>query len=160
MRTARGIQGILCLAILVSPALAADRIPSIQQAIRHAVTTNPGVGEATANRRATEAEWRQAQGVLLPQVRLEADVGRERRDLAIDRLNVDNNRDRWGQRGSVVVRQLLFDGFTSLNEIWRHAARVDGAAYRVRERTELLALDAAEAYIDVVRFSRAIGLAD
>ena len=58
------------------------------------------------------------------------------------------------------MRQILFDGLTSINEIWRQAARVDAAAYRVRERTELLALDAAEAYIDVVRYSRLIVLAD
>jgi adhesin transport system outer membrane protein len=59
-----------------------------------------------------------------------------------------------------VARQLLFDGFASINEIWRQAARVDAAAYRVRERTELIALDAAEAYIDVVRYARLIALAD
>ena len=64
------------------------------------------------------------------------------------------------REGSVVVRQLLFDGLTSINEIWRQAARVDAAAYRVRERTELIALDAAEAYIDVVRFTHLVSLAN
>jgi len=54
----------------------------------------------------------------------------------------------------------VFDGFASINEIWRQAARVDAAAYRVRERTELLALDAAEAYIDVIRYQRLIALAN
>jgi len=53
-----------------------------------------------------------------------------------------------------VIRQLLFDGFTSINEIWRQAARVDAAAARVFERTELIALDAVEAYIDVVRYTK------
>ena len=54
----------------------------------------------------------------------------------------------------------MFDGLTSINEIWRQAARVDAAAYRVRERTELIALDAAEAYIDVVRFTHLVSLAN
>ena len=63
-------------------------------------------------------------------------------------------------RHPIVVRQLLFDGLTSINEIWRQAARVDAAAYRVRERTELIALDAAEAYIDVVRFTHLVSLAN
>lgn len=35
---------------------------SINNAISQAVLTNPGVGEASANRRATEAELRQTQG--------------------------------------------------------------------------------------------------
>ena len=55
-------------------------------------------------------------------------------------------------KAGIVVRQLLFDGFTSINEIWRQSARVDAAASRVHERTELIALDATEAYIDVVRY--------
>ena len=38
-------------------------------------------------------------------------------------------------------------------------ARVNASAYRVRERTELIALDAAEAYIDVVRYTRLVELA-
>ena len=37
---------------------------------------------------------------------------------------------------------------------------MDAAAFRVRERTELIALDAAEAYIDVVRFLRLVALAN
>ena len=45
----------------------------------------------------------------------------------------------------------LWDGFTSINEIWRQTARVDAAANRTHERTELIALDATEAYVDVAR---------
>ena len=50
---------------------------SINNAISQAVLTNPSIGEASANRRATETELRQTQSTLLPQVRLEARVGPE-----------------------------------------------------------------------------------
>jgi adhesin transport system outer membrane protein len=53
---------------------------------------------------------------------------------------------------------VLFDGFASINDIWRQSARVNAAAFRVKERTELIALDAAEAYVDVVRYMRLIEL--
>lgn len=134
---------------------------TIFNAIDQAVTTHPGVGEAAANRRATEAELRQNQSTLLPQVRLEARTGKVRWDFK-DQIvpPLGNGQTLNGREASVVVRQILFDGFASINEIWRQAARVDAAAYRVRERTELLALDAAEAYIDVVRYGRLIALAD
>ncbi|HTM56630.1 MAG TPA: TolC family outer membrane protein [Pirellulales bacterium] len=134
---------------------------TIFNAIQQAVTTNPGVGEAAANRRATEAELRQNQGTLLPQVRLEARTGRVRWNFK-DQIQppAGNNLNLWGREKSIVVRQTIFDGFASINEIWRQAARVDAAAYRTRERTELIALDAAEAYIDVVRYKRLIALAD
>jgi adhesin transport system outer membrane protein len=65
-----------------------------------------------------------------------------------------------GNQQSVVVRQLLFDGFASIHDIWRQSARVNASAFRVRERTELIALDAAEANVDVVRYLRLVGLAE
>lgn len=133
---------------------------SINDAIRMAVQTNPSVGEAAANRRATEAELHQTQGTLLPQVRLDVQAGPIRsneRDVTPPPLGNGN----WlpGSKATVSVRQLLFDGFTSINEIWRQTARVDAAAARVHERSELTALDAAEAYIDVVRYTRLVALA-
>ena len=149
--------GLLAAAAM---AAAADGF-TIIDAISQAVQTNPGVGEAAANRRATEAELRQQQSTLLPQVRVEAKAGRLTFDFP-DAIVPPQGNTRWlnGREASVFARQLVFDGFTSINEIWRQTARVDAAAYRVRERTELIALDAAEAYIDVVRYSRLIAIAE
>ncbi|MBX9777188.1 MAG: TolC family outer membrane protein [Xanthobacteraceae bacterium] len=153
---------VVAAATLVAGSLAvANDAFTIVDAINQAVTTHPGVGEAAANRRATEAEMRQVQGTLLPQVRLEAKVGRHRFNQQ-DVVPPPTNNNSWlrTHETSIAVRQILFDGLTSINEIWRQAARVDAAAYRVRERTELIALDAAEAYIDVVRFTHLVGLAN
>jgi outer membrane protein, adhesin transport system len=146
--------------VVVSVAVAKDAF-TIVDAINQAAATHPGVGEVAANRRATEAEMRQTQGTLLPQVRLEGRVGRHRFDQQ-DVVPPPKGNNTWlnTHERSIVVRQLLFDGFTTINEIWRRAARVDAAAYRVRERTELVALDAAEAYIDVVRYTHLVSLAN
>ncbi len=133
---------------------------SINDAISQAVLTNPSIGEASANRRATETELRQTQSTLLPQVRLEARVGPERFTQDISPPPLGNGEWLNGRSGSVVVRQILFDGLASIHDIWRQAARVNAASFRVRERSELTALDAAEAYIDVVRFLRLVALAD
>src|SRR6266478_6804124 len=114
------------------------------------------------------AKLRQTQSTLLPQVRIDAYYGREKFDqsstviptsaLPVPTVGVGVWRD--GNQQSLVVRQLLFDGFASIHDIWRQSARVNAAAFRVRERTELIALDAAEAYVDVVRYLRLISLAD
>jgi outer membrane protein, adhesin transport system len=133
---------------------------TIFDAINEAVTSNPAVGEAAADRRATESGLRQSQALLLPQIHLDASAGPERfnqQDIIPPPLG--NNQWLPGSQGSVIVRQKVFDGLSSLNEVWRQAARVDASAYRVRERTELIALDAAEAYIDVVRYNRLITVA-
>jgi len=141
---------------------------SINDALREAAKSHPGVGEASANKRATQTELRQTQSTLLPQVRVEARVGPEKFDqnftgtppiVGLTAPVVGGGPWRNGSQESVVVRQLLFDGFTSIHEIWRQTARVDAAAARVRERTELIALDAAEAYVDVVRYLRLVTLA-
>ncbi len=132
----------------------------INQAISQAVLTNPGVGEAAANRRATESELRQTQGTLLPQVRLGSSIGPEKFTQSVRPKPANNGVWENGREVSVFVRQILFDGFASIHEVWRQSARVDAAAFRVLERTELIALDAAEAYVDVVRFLRLVALAN
>jgi adhesin transport system outer membrane protein len=152
-----------CLGVFGAGANAAPF--TINDALRMAVQTNPSIGEAAANKRATEAELRQVQSTLLPQVRLEAQAGPERlnnpatRPLSAIVPTLNNNDWVAGAKGSLFIRQLLFDGFTSLHEIWRNAARVDAAAARTHERSELTALDASEAYIDVVRYTRLVALA-
>ena len=55
--------GVVVATILVAAPLAvANDAFTIVDAINQAVATHPGVGETAANRRATEAEMRQAQG--------------------------------------------------------------------------------------------------
>ena len=158
------IAGLL---LAVNPARA--EVFSINDALRQAMQTNPGVGEASANRRATESELRQTQSTLLPQVRIEANYGPEKFDQnyngsppVVGLTPGVNGAGPWrnGSQESVVVRQLLFDGFASIHDVWRQTARVNAAASRVKERTELIALDAAEAYVDVVRYIRLVGLAE
>lgn len=154
-------RGIL-IAIGLSLPIAASGadVFSINDALKQAIATNPGVGEAAANRRATESELRQQQSTLLPQVRLEGRAGPERFNQEVLVPPLGNGQWRNGREVSVVVRQLVFDGFTSINEIWRQSARVSAAASRVHERTELLALDAAESYVDVTRYTQLIRVAE
>ena len=133
---------------------------SINDAISQAVHTNPAVGEAAANRRVTDTDLYQTQGAYLPQVRLESRIGPEKFNQVINPQPLGNGSWLNGREASVVVRQILFNGFASIHETWRQAARVNAAAFRVRERIELTALDAAEAYIDVVRHLRLVTLAN
>jgi adhesin transport system outer membrane protein len=159
------VAGLLLATSAATTAAVAEPF-SINDAVKQAALTNPGVGEASANRRATESELRQTQSTLLPQVRVEARYGPEKFDqsaavvsgsaLPVPAPGTGTWRN--GTTGSVVVRQILFDGFASIHDIWRQSARVNAAAFRVRERTELIALDAAEAYVDVVRYMRLVEL--
>src|ERR1700755_2035623 len=101
---------ILCGTAAISTPARSEQF-LINDALQQAVATNPGVGEAAANRRATESELRQQQGTLLPQVRLEARWGPERFNQDIVPAPLGNGQWLNGRVASVVVRQLMFDGF-------------------------------------------------
>jgi adhesin transport system outer membrane protein len=121
----------VCLAILgivlaVSRAGAAEPF-SINDALRESAKSHPGVGEAAANRRATESELRQTQSTLLPQVRIDAYYGREKFDQSASicrkfSLFLPLNRRLAAGSREFAVRQLLFDGLASIHDIWRQSA--------------------------------------
>ena len=145
---------------------AANAAPfTINDAVRMAVQTNPSIGEAAANKRATEAELRQTQAPCCRKCDWKPMRAPERLNnpatIPLNNITPTLNNGQWvaGAKGSIFIRQLLFDGFTSLHEMWRQTARVDAAAARTHERSELTALDASEAYIDVVRYTRLVALA-
>src|SRR5262245_65876100 len=117
--------GHLALAGLILAATSAKAEQfSINDALRQAVQTHPGVGEASANRRATESELRQTQSTLLPQVRIDASYGPEKFDQSPGFISPSLQVPtagagpwRIGSQESVVVRQLLFDGFGSVHDV-------------------------------------------
>lgn len=158
MRFLSTCTGVFLLTLCASQVVQAEPF-SINNAIKEAVRSHPGVGEAAANRRATEAELRQTQSTLLPQLRGEFKAGPEKFNYQITPTPRGNNTTQWGKKWTLTGRQLIFDGMATINDIWRQAARVDAAAARVHERTGLIALEAAEAYIDVVRYMRLVSLA-
>ncbi|MCZ8185903.1 MAG: TolC family outer membrane protein [Beijerinckiaceae bacterium] len=147
--------------LLLSLGTAAGQQPmTLEQAIRMAVASNPRIGEAAANRRAVDQELRQVQGGLLPQVRVQAEYGNERSRRAIASAAAGANEWRKaGGEAGIIVNQLLFDGFATLNQIYRQMARSDAAAWRTFERAELVALDTAEAFLDIQRFTASASLA-
>ena len=133
---------------------------SLRDAVDRAVTTNPQVLEAAANRRSVDYEFQQARGAYLPTLDLNANFGAE----FIDRpnsLSTDNNRQwRNARDASLTARQVFFDGFARANEMYRQSARIDGSAARVMERAELIGLDATETFLDVIRHHRILKAAD
>ncbi len=125
---------------------------TLVEAVRYALTTNPEIGEAQANRIAIDHELAQARGLYLPQVDLEAAVGPEWTDNVTTAARGESGGD-WQPRWelSLVLQQRIFDGYEARSEVERQAARVDAAAYRVLERSEFIGLDVVQAYLDVLR---------
>lgn len=144
-----------CAALMTTQASAM----SLSEAVSIAVDSNPEIGQAIANREAIEFELEQGRGLFRPRVDIEARIGGELRDSATTRANGDDDHLFLRRDASIVARQLLFDGFESRSEVERQAARVDGASFRVYERTEFIALAVAREYLDIRRLRRIVDIA-
>lgn len=129
----------------------------LKSAIAKAVKNNPQIHEAGANRRAVDEELNQARGLYLPRLDLEASAGFAYNHRPGASVNQDS---RWGDSGGLVSRYTLFDGGYRSAEVDKQSARVGGAALRVRERSELIALDTLQAYLDLARFHSILRAAD
>ncbi len=121
---------------------------SLEEAVAVAVESNPEIGQAAENREAIEFELRQARGLYLPTVELEASAGVRRLDNPSRRLNGVEDDGLTPLEGSVLVTQKLFDGGARRAERDRQAARVDSASFRVLERSEYIGLQVVREYLE------------
>lgn len=131
---------------------------SLKEAVSIALDSNPQIGQAIMNREAIEFELRQARGLYLPRLDLESSAG-VRRYSSPDRRSAGTSNDALKPaEAELVATQKLFDGFGREAEVDRQASRVDGASFRVLERSEFIALAIAREYIEVLLQQRILGL--
>lgn len=131
---------------------------SLHDAIQIALDSNPQIGQAEQNREAIEFELKQALGLFAPRVDLEASVGaallsnpsRRAAGIADDPL--------YPSQVGVSVNYDLFDGGFRNASVDLQSARVDGASYRVLERSEFIALEVARLYYEILLQRRIIDL--
>ena len=131
---------------------------SLKEAVQKAVSENPSVTAAEASLRATQAVRNQSIGRFFPEITLRGEV----REEIIDRPGAfgpnDNNEFRRANDLGINIRQVLFDGFDRVNDFYRSQARISAASNKILARSEAVALNAIEAYIDVARHNRLIAL--
>jgi len=131
----------------------------LQDAVRHAVTTNPLVRANDADMKATAYELLELRSEYLPRVEIFGDLGRERVDdpstLSAIENDVKKTRNLIGARASYV----LFDGFRRSNLVYANAARVDASIFNLLDASETMALNAVEAYVDVYRHQQLLEVA-
>ena len=130
---------------------------SLRDAVQTAIQTNPDVGIVIERRRAVEYEVKQAKSALYPKVDVRIAYGPEWVTDPATRARLrDNDNDSDVVRlprseVGITVRQLLFDGFAAVHEIDRQEARVRSSSKRIRETSELVALEAITAYLATLR---------
>lgn len=123
---------VLSLSTVLGAAMPGVAWPmSSKEAISEALKSNPEVLGAAGNREAVEFELREARGLYLPTLDLEASTGGRLLDTpARRRLGADDDAVYSADAG-LAFRQTLFDGGSRRTELDRQAARIDGASFRV-----------------------------
>lgn len=132
---------------------------TLQEAVDATVKTNPDVLAATHERQAVSKEVDQARAGYYPTLDLAVGTGWEMTDnpstRGSGRGEVHLNRD----EASLNMRQMLFDGQETKNEVARQEARTNSRSFGVYSSAENTALDAVLAYHNVLRQQKLVELA-
>ena len=123
---------------------------SMREAIEVAMASNPDILQAQYNKEAIEFERRQAQGLFLPRVGIEASAGVRRLENNTRRTLGISDDELFPREAGLNAEWTVFDFGRRRGELLRQAARVDGASLRVTERSEFIALQIARQYLDVL----------
>jgi adhesin transport system outer membrane protein len=140
-----------------TPAFAEEM--SLADAVTRGMLTNPEYGVVANNRRATDEELSQAEGLYLPSVDLRADTGIEYTDDVGTRAVGNDSETMTRYEASATLTQMLFDGFAASSEVSRQESRVASAAHRVNETAEFVGLDIVESYLEVLRQRELLAIA-
>ncbi|MEO0990656.1 MAG: TolC family protein [Pseudomonadota bacterium] len=124
---------------------------SVEETILFVLESNPEIQAAEANKQAIEFELDQARSFWAPRVELEGRTGASLNDGSTTPDLSASDDTIYGYEFSGRLTQLIFDGGATRSEIERNAYRIDAAALRVLERSEVLSLEAVRLYADVLR---------
>ncbi len=132
---------------------------SLKEAVKVAIETNPEIGQALANREATEFELQQALGLYAPRLDVEASVGAQLSNTPSRRAAGINNDPLYPAQIGLTASFDLLDGGFRDSESARQAARIDSASFRVLERSEVIGLEVARLYFEILLQARIVDLA-
>ena len=125
---------------------------TLQEAVQRTIESNPDVRAVAHNRLARDQEVKQARSGFFPTADLEAGAGKDYVEKPFD-----DDLEPWQVR--LGLRQNLFTGFATMNEVDRQKARVQSGAWEVRSTTDNTALKTSEVYLEVLKNEAILALA-
>ncbi|MDE1165923.1 MAG: TolC family outer membrane protein [Pseudomonas sp.] len=150
----------ICSAVLLAMACAQAQAMSLTDAIQSTIDNHPEIQSSINNRLSADEDEKVAKGGFYPSVDLVAGYGREKTDSPTTRALTGNNTETLNYTQSELrLRQMLFDGFNTPNEVERTKGVVNSRAYYVRGTSETLALRAIEVYLEVLKRRELLTLA-
>jgi len=132
---------------------------TLQEAIQQTINENPEIQSEKSERLAVEHEISQAKAGYFPTIDVNAGIGWEQSTNPTTRSRGDGTVSFGREEASIQLRQMIFDGFATSSEVKRHEARTNARAYSVFGKSEIIALNAVESYLDVLRRHELLALA-
>ncbi|MBU0751471.1 MAG: TolC family outer membrane protein [Gammaproteobacteria bacterium] len=153
MYVRRWLLGLLLVPVLAS-AQSQSPLQTLKDVAQKAVLGNPEVLQRWHAYQAADGERDAAFGGYLPKLDLTAGLGSESRESPTTKSNYTLNSQ------ALTLTQMLYDGFATRNEVMRldHARRV--RMFELYDASEAVALEAARAYFDVLRYRKLVVLAE
>lgn len=141
--------------VLVNMASHASAL-TLKETVQHTLETHPEVLAAHHVVQSRGEEVREAKAGYLPTVDLAAGIGRQTVETP---STGDEEVSLTRHEASASVRQMLFDGFATSEEVNRQEARQSSASYKAVEVEENTALRVAEVYLNLLRQNQLLDLA-
>lgn len=151
----------LCSAILIAMACAQQaQAMSLTEAIQSTLDNHPELHASENNRLSADEDVKVAKGGFYPSLDLNAGYGHGYSDNTNTRaLGNHHTETDWYTQSELRLRQMLFDGFNTANEVGRTQAIVNSRAYYTRGTAESLALRTIEVYLEVLKRRELVTLA-
>jgi outer membrane protein, adhesin transport system len=128
---------------------------TLKAAVERAILQNPEVKYRFHNFEASQQERQSAEGAWLPRVDLEAATSvNETLTPSLASAKSYN-----ANRATIQLRQTLFDGFATLNEVRRLSHAQQASFYELQSASNQTGLEAARAYLDVLRYRDLVEMA-
>ena len=138
---------LIVMSLLLSAPAAAQAPITLQDTVKNAIASNPEVQARWHTFLSSQYEQDVARGGYFPRVDLNTGIGRE----SLTQPNLPTST--LTQRGAALsLNQMIYDGFSTRDEVARLAYAKLVRYYEVLDATESTALEAARAYLDVLRY--------
>ncbi|GLS91083.1 agglutination protein [Psychromonas marina] len=128
---------------------------SLEQAIAQTLSSNPEIRSSYNEFMSRQELIDASTGDYLPSVDLEAGIGYEDYD---NKLGTKGDFD--PRNAKLSIRQLLWDGSITYNDIQRNKAETEAQRYQLLADAQDLALTATENYLDVLRAQEILALSE
>lgn len=170
------MAGLIGGAFLLGLVPAPSQALTLEEAVRVAIETHPTVLASKAVKRRRHQEVNVARSPFFPQIDARLGTGPEYSDTpgtrgrALRFLDAGNDgsieniesgyESLWHTDSELSLRQMVFDGFETLNRSKAAKIRVRAANFQIRDAQELIALRAVETYHTVLRAREIVQLAE